>query len=377
MTESLPLRQIGNFEPYYMDFKNQITQEAEQAIRDKVFPGCVIGIVTRSGERQVLPFGGFTYESQSPVVKEDTIYDTASLTKSIPTSSLALQLIDDEKLKLMGRLIDYIPEFNNSDREDVLIKHLLTYTLDGYGLASAIDGTDGASLHQRTAADLLNVLLTHDFERRPGTVFKYTNIPAALLGLVIEKITNSTIDKLADEHLFKPLKMDRSTFYPENFPIEEIVPTESDDWRGLVRGTVHDESAYICKKEGKIVGHAGLFSTAPDILNFLEMLLHKGTLLGKTYFSEKIVEQMGANQIPELSDSTGLGWELNQPRYMGEYCTSHTFGKTGFTGTLCVCDVEKGIAYVIFSNRIFPKRPTDSKAINAFRKKIGEIILAP
>ena len=360
-----------------MDFKNKSAQEAEQAIRDKVSPGCVIGIVNRNGERQVLPFGGFTYESQSSLVKEDTMYDAASLTKSIPTSSLALKLIDEGKLKLTDKLIDYIPEFNNSDRESVLIKHLLTYTLDGYGLASAVDGVDGASLHQRTAADLLNILFTHDFEKRPGTVFKYTNIPAALLGLVIEKITNSTIDKLADEHLFKPLKMDRSTFYPENFPIEEIVPTESDDWRGLVRGTVHDESAYICKKEGKIVGHAGLFSTAPDILNFLEMLLHKGTLLGKTYFSEKIVEQMGANQIPELSDSTGLGWELNQPRYMGEYCTSHTFGKTGFTGTLCVCDVEKGIAYVIFSNRIFPKRPTDSKAINAFRKKIGEIILAP
>lgn len=351
-----------------MDFKDQITKAANQAIQDKVFPGCVVGIVNKNGEHQILPFGNFTYDQSSQFVKEDTIYDTASLTKSIPTGSLALQLIDEGKLKLTDKLIDYIPEFRNSDRGNVLIKHLLTYTIDGYGLAS---------LKEKSAMGLYETLLTHDFEKRPGTVFKYTNIPAALLGLVVEKIHGDTLDNLADKHFLKPLKMTRSTFYPENFPIEEIVPTESDDWRGLVHGIVHDESAYICKKEGKIVGHAGLFSTAPDILNFLEVLLHKGTFQGKKYFSEKIVEQMGTNQIEELNDFTGLGWELNQPRYMGDHCTPHTFGKTGFTGTLAICDIEKGIAYVILSNRIFPKRPSDSAAINSFRKVVGEIILKP
>ncbi len=357
-----------------MDFSDRISQAANKAIKDKTFPGCVVGIVNRKGERQILPFGNFTYDD-SPEVKGDTIYDTASLTKSVPTGSLALQLIDEGKLKLTDKLIDYLPEFNNSDRENVLIRHLLTYTLDGYGFASTVGKVGGKSMQDITASDLQNLLLTHDFEKRPGTVFKYTNIPAALLGLVVEKITGDTLDNLADKHFFKPLNMTRSTFYPEKFPLDEIVPTESDDWRGLVRSIVHDESAYICKKEGKIVGHAGLFSTAPDILNFLEMLLHKGTFQDRKYFSENMVEQMGTNQIAELNDFTGLGWELNQPRYMGDYCTPHTFGKTGFTGTLCICDVEKGIAYVILSNRIYPKRPADSTAINAFRKIIGEIIL--
>lgn len=360
-----------------MDFKDQITKTTNQAIQDKVFPGCVVGIVNKNGERQVLPFGNFTYDESSQSVKEDTIYDTASITKSIPTGSLALQLIDEGRLKLTDKLIDYIPEFRNSDRESVLIKHLLTYTLDGYGFASTAGKIGGKSMRDITASDLLNLLFTHDFEKRPGTIFKYTNISAALLNLVIEKIASNTLDNLADEHFFKPLKMTRSTFYPEKFPLEEIVPTESDNWRGLVHGIVHDEGAYICKKESKIVGHAGLFSTAPDILNFLEVFLHKGTYQGKKYFSENIIKQIGTNQIPELGDSTGLGWELNQPRFMGDYCTPHTFGKTGFTGTLCICDVEKGIAYVILSNRIFPKRPADSAAINAFRKIIGEIILKP
>jgi len=356
-----------------MDFKNQITEVTNRAIQDKVFPGCVVGIINKNGERQIFPFGNFTYNQSSPKVRVDTIYDIASITKSIPTGSLALQLIDEGRLKLTDKLIDYIPEFRNSDRENVFIKHLLTYTLDGYGLASII--LSAAKL--MSMAGLYEILFTYNFKKRPGTVFKYTNTPTALLGLVIEKITGDTLDHLADEHFFRPLKMTRSTFYPENFPIEEIAPTESNYWRGLVHGIVHDETARVCKKEGKIVGHAGLFSTAPDILNFLEVLLHKGTFQGKKYFSEKIIEQMGTNQIAELNDFTGLGWELNQPRYMSDYCTPHTFGKTGFTGTLVICDIEKGIAYVILSNRIFPKRPADSAAIHAFRKSIGEIILKP
>ncbi len=349
-----------------MDLKTQITPLALQAIEDKIFPGCVVGIVTKNGERQILPFGKHAYDESSPSVKENTIYDMASVTKAIPTASLALQLIDEGKLKLNDKLIDYVPEFRNSDRENVLIKHLLTYSLDGYGLAS---------LRKDSFQDLEKILLTQDFEKRPGTVFKYTNIPIALLRFVIERLHGETIDSLADKHFFKPLLMNRSTFYPEKFSKEEIAPTEINDWRGLVHGVVHDESTAIFKEQGKISGYAGLFSTAPDILNFLEMLLHKGTLDGRQYFSEKIISEMNTNQIPELNDFMGLGWELNQPRFMGEYCTPNTFGKTGFTGTLCVCDIEKGIAYVILSNRTFPSRPTDATGINKFRKTIGEIIL--
>ena len=352
-----------------MDFSTPIAATTQKAIAEKTFPGCVIGIVTKSGNRQILPFGNFTYDADSPSVTNDTIYDTASITKSIPTGSLALQLIDAGKLHLEDRLIDYSPEFQNSDREHVRIKHLLTYGLDSYGFRS---DDRNAYLNPQNHIEFV---MTHDFGSAPGTVFKYSNIPLFLLGMVIERITGKTIDSIADEAFFVPLHMQRTTFTPDQFSKEEIVPTEIDDWRGLVHGVVHDESACIFKKEGRIVGHAGLFSTAPDILNFLEMLLNKGALNGTRYFSEAMVEQMGTNQIPELNDYTGLGFELNQPRYMGEYCTEHTFGKTGFTGTLIMCDIEKGIAYTILSNRIFPKRPADSSAINIFRKQIGEIIL--
>jgi CubicO group peptidase (beta-lactamase class C family) len=349
-----------------MALKEEISGAARRAIESKTFPGCVVGYVRKNGERAILPFGNFTYEPNSSLVKEDTIYDVASITKSIPTASLALMLIDQGKLKITEKLIDYVPEFRNSDRENILIKHLLTYTLDGYGLAS---------LKENSADKLLEILMTRDFERRPGTVFKYTNIPMILMGMVIEKIMRETLDVLAQKYFFGPLKMHRTTFFPERFPKEEVTPTEIDDWRGLVHGAVHDESAYIFKRAGKIMGHAGLFSTIPNLLNFMEMLLQSGRLHGQTFFSEETLAHIQENQIPELHDYTGLGWELNQPRFMGKFATERTFGKTGFTGTLCVCDMEKEIAYVILSNRTYPKRPTDAMAINKFRAEIGDIIL--
>ncbi len=138
---------------------------------------------------------------------------------------------------------------------------------------------------------------------------------------------------------------------------------------------VHDESAYLCKQEGKIVGHAGLFSTVPDILLYLEMLLHGGEINGKRYLSEEMVGAIETNQTPELVTEVGLGFDLHQIGYMGESSTAKTFGKTSFTGTLIIVDREKGIAYAVLSNRTYPHRPPDAIASQKFRKEIGEILL--
>ena len=348
-----------------MSLLSLFQDSAEKAISSHVFPGCVVGFVTREGDIGVFPFGRTTYENDSPEVRPDTIYDVASITKSIPTGSLALQLVGEGALDINAKLIDYLPEFDNSDRENILIKHLLTYTVSGCRMASLID---------RSAEEMRKALLSSEFANRPGEAFKYSNLPAALLGFVIERITGNTIDHLAEERLFNPLGMKRTTFHPELLNKDEIAPTEIDDWRGLVHGFVHDESAYVAKREGIIMGHAGLFSTAPDILNFLEMLLNDGSLSGRRYFSEDVAGLMEKNQIAHLNGSAGLGWELNRPHFMGEKCSPRVCGKAGFTGTVCVCDREKGVAWLILSNRTFPKRSADSSAINSFRKEMGDLI---
>ncbi len=354
--------------------KKKIENRITQAIQEKVFPGCVIGIIKKNKERIVVPFGYFTYENDAPIVQEDSIFDVASITKSIPTASLALKLIDEGKLNLNDKLVDFIPEFRNSARNAVLIKHLLTQTL--VFRSNSPEGKFRLSAYKnRSPEEILDIIFTAEFESPPGTKFFYTNATSILLGLVVERIFNESLDKLGGIYFFRPLDMEHTLFEPlDKFPKEEIVPTEIQEWRhGVIQGEVHDESAYTLKQMTN-VGSAGLFSTVSDLLTFLEMLLNKGVFNGRRYFSSEIVEQMYTNQLLDIGQCTGLGWELNQPRYMGQKCAETTFGKTGFTGCAVICDIEREIGIVILSNCAFPKRKQDAMLINKLRSDIADLV---
>lgn len=245
--------------------KGLIRKRMNDAIREEVFPGCVVGFVRKSGERLVLPIGHFTYEQGTKKVEKDSIFDVASITKSIPTSCLALKLIDEGKLKVDDKLIEFVPEFRNSDKELVYIKHLLTQTLNFQSLNNHFRLSN---YKDKSPDEILEAIFTAEFGSKPGARFAYTNATSILLGLVVERISRKKLDEFGQEAFFKPLKMMRTSFHPEQFDKEEIVPTEFDEWRGrLAQGEVHDESAYTLM-EKQVVGSAGLFSTAPDLLNF-------------------------------------------------------------------------------------------------------------
>ncbi|MFH1902074.1 MAG: serine hydrolase domain-containing protein [Candidatus Omnitrophota bacterium] len=314
-----------------------------------------------------MPFGNFTFDADSPVVREETVFDVASLTKAIPTSSLALQLIDKGKLNLEDKLINFVPKFRNSDRETVLIKHLLTQTLNyNFRLSEYKNGTPD---------EILDVIFTTNFKSAPGTKSFSTNATSILLGLVVQRILNEPLDKLGKKYFFEPLQMKKTLFKPlQQFKKDEIVPTEIQEWRKkLVQGEVHDETAFVLEQKMS-VGSAGLFSTVPDLLNFLEMLLNNGSLNGHTYFSPELVKQIHTNQLTHIGYSMGLGWELNQPRYMGNNCSKETFGKTGFTGCVFVCDIKKEIGFVMLSNYTYPHRKENAGLINIIRKDIADIV---
>ncbi len=331
--------------------REEIRECAEKAIAKKVFPGCVVGIIRANGSREVWPFGNLTYDTGAPLVREDTIYDLASITKSIPTASIALLLIAEGKLRLTDKLIEHIPEFKSRWREEVTIEHLLRYAIHGLQLST---------LKDKTPDEILASAYSHELADTPGTQFLYTNLPALLLGIVVERVCGSTLDRCAQEYFFDPLHMSSTTFFPNvRVRNSNIAPTEIDGG-GEVCGIVHDECARVFARARKAVGHAGLFSTAPDILNFLESLLR-----GNEGFTKSIIT--GAEK--------GLGWQVNQPWFMGAKCGPRTFGKTGFTGTSVVCDVERGTAFVILSNRTYPKRPADGKEIDAFRRNIADVVL--
>ncbi len=321
--------------------QDTIAAYALEAITRRVFPGCVVG-VTKKGTREVAFCGRHTYDPKTPEVTPDSLYDCASITKSVPTAMLALQLIDEGKLSLDDQLTQYIPEFRTSHRNEVRIRHLLTYTLGNTVPLS--------SLKEKTPDEILNAVYTDD-GNEPGTVFSYSNAPALLLGVVIERILAASLQGAARERIFKPLGMSATAFMPHG-----AVPTEED-----VQDVVHDESARVFSRAGRAVGHSGLFSTVPDLLKFCEHLLKNPD------------ERLCTNQIAHLGNSTALGWELDQP-WMGGKRSPKTFGKTGFTGTSIVCDFDRETAIVILSNRTYPKATADRTAINTFRCEISDIV---
>ena len=242
-----------------MPVPDTVSRRIECAIAERVFPGCVFGIVNKNGTRTVRPFGRFTYDGRSNEVRQDTIYDVASITKSIPTSSLALLLASEKKLSLDERVTAYLPQLQND--HGATIGDLLRYRVSGPALST---------LKDKTADEILSYVFERGFDGLPGAS-NYSNLPALLLGLVIERVCGDRLDHLAQMRFFDPLGMTRTSFWPQYFSREDIAPTEIEAWRGHVQGSVHDESAYVFTVLGpRPVGHAGVFSTAPDLLNFLD-----------------------------------------------------------------------------------------------------------
>lgn len=348
----------------------KIKELTEKAIEDKVFPGCSIGVL-KNGERAYIPSGRFTYDDNSEVVKADTIYDVASLTKSLATASALLKLIDEGKLSLGDKVVKFIPEFDTSpEKREVTVWHLLTYTLD-------LNVPSMASLKNLSVEEASKIVIGANLKSLPGTKYLYTNSTAFIMGLLFWRASGVQLDVFCEEEFYKPLGMTKTTFHPEKLDRNEIVPTEIDDWRGReIRGEVHDESTFLAQSKGLYLGAAGLFSSAPDILNFMEMLMSGGEMNGKKFFSSQIVEQMYTNQLSAIGLQNGLGWEIDQNVLIGKPVEYRLFGKTGFTGCVVVANPNRKIALVILSNRTYPKRPPNNLAIREFRTKVSDIVFA-
>ncbi|MCU0608418.1 MAG: beta-lactamase family protein [Chitinispirillaceae bacterium] len=336
----------------------------EQCITEKIFPGCVVGIVD-GGRGTIECVGKLTYDD-APAVTENTLYDVASITKAVPTSCLALKLVEEGWLSLDSRLIDFVPEYSGEYRKLVRLEHLLTQTLDfDFRLSDR---------KNCPPAEIIQAICSAPLRTPPGSAFSYANATSILLGLVVERAAGMTLDKAAKARFFDPLGMTRTTFSPlKDDPV--IAPTENDPWRGrLVRGEVHDESAWALRP-AMVAGSAGLFSTAPDLMRFLTMLLDNGVCDGVRYFKPETIRLMHTNALPAgMQAKTALGWELDQESFMGTRRSQSTFGKTGFTGCAIVADPALKKGFVFLNNHIHPARLSDRSVINQVRSRLADIV---
>jgi CubicO group peptidase (beta-lactamase class C family) len=283
----------------------------------------------------------------SPAVDTNTLYDLASLTKVIATTTLAMILEEAGQLDINRTVVSYLPEFNSPEKAQITVKQILTHSggLEaGANIYSTARGRD-QYLYQINARPL---------EYTPGTNMIYSDWDMIILQLVMERITGKTLDVLANEKIFKPLGMIDTQFQPPIALRPRIAPTQVDDARGgLLWGTVHDENAWAM---GGVAGHAGLFSTAKDLALFSMMILNGGEgVNGVRIVKPPTIARWTARQGKESTRT--LGWDSPEGgSSAGQFFSPWSFGHTGFTGTSIWIDPEKDLFVVVLTNRVNPTR---------------------
>lgn len=335
----------------------------EDAAKEGVFSKAVAGFALPNGKTQVLAFH----------TEEDSVFDIASLTKVCPTSTIALKFILENRLGLDNLVKDYIPELHTNYRDEILVRHLLTHSLD-YRVPMK-------TLIALPPQGILDSLFNYQFAARPGTIFNYGNPASILLGLILQRISGKNLLELGTELLFEPLGMARSGYDPlTRVSKDEIVATEFCKWRGReICGEIHDESAFVLR-ELFPVGSAGMFSCVPDLLKFLQTLLNDGEYGGKRILPAGILKMISENALDGTAghsnvpgECTALGFELNATKFMGTRHSAHTFGKTGFTGASIVGDAERKAGVVLLSNFTYPHREPNADRIHAFRARLADL----
>jgi CubicO group peptidase (beta-lactamase class C family) len=277
-------------------------------------------------------------------------------------------LLDEGRCALGEPVCTYIPEFAANGKDGVLIEHLMSYTVQ---LSSAYYDDWKGDTSRWTFSELLQLFYRAPLKAAPGESYLYTDATAMLLGELIRRIASRDLDALADERIFSPLGMRDSTLNPSSRDQERIVPTGYRPDGRLIWGVPNDEKAEVAYACGIQSGLAGLFSTVPDILRWVEMVFGGGRVNGNVFLSPRAIDLMTRDYYPHKPFRSALGWG-DGPTYHslegagGQYLLA----KGGFTGCFMVGDIAAKRAAVFLSNRVHPQRPADLRPWQDFRRAV-------
>src|SRR5438552_4411563 len=343
----------------------------EKAIADKAFPGATLAVGYR-GKLAVRSFGKLSYDANAAATAPTTMYDIASLTKVVATTTLVAKLAEGDfavPLDLDAKIERYLPEWasgpNAERRHRVTVRHLLTHT----------SGLPPFKEYWRTSKnkqDTLTKIFAEPLEYEPGTKEVYSDLGIILMAETIERLTGRTLDDLAGTYIFSPLGMNNTMYQPPKKSWPQIAPTEIDNnlRHRLVQGEVHDENAFAI---GGVSGHAGVFSTAPDLAAFCQMLLNGGVYAHQRILRRATIAQFTTPQ--QLSGGTRtLGWAVpTEGGSSGHYFSTHSFGHTGFTGTSIWIDPDRQLFVVLLTNRVHPTR--ENTKIQKVRVELHDAVI--
>jgi serine-type D-Ala-D-Ala carboxypeptidase len=339
----------------------------KEAIANRAFPSASVAITHREKLVCLKAFGHFVYETDTPETTTASIFDLASLTKVVATTSMAMILYERGLLDLEMPLISVAPEFKTDDarRRQVSLRMLLSHS-------SGLAAYEKFFLKSGDRDELLSAAFQTPLENEPGSAAQYSDIGFILLGVALERLAQDTLDHFCRQEVFGPLGMTHTTFDPPLHWWSSIPPTADDQSfrHRIIQGEVQDENASVM--EG-VAGHAGLFSTAADLSIFAHAMLQRGGAIARP---ETLALFTHRESSPPGS-SRALGWDTpSTPSQSGKYLSESSFGHLGYTGTSLWIDPQRQLSVILLTNRTWPdcRNQAIQQVRPAFHDAIVEVL---
>ena len=335
-----------------------------QAIAQRAFPAASVA-VTRQGKLVALKaVGRFTYDLESPEVTSASIFDLASVSKVVATTTVAMILYQRGLLDLEMPVVSIVPEFSGQDerRSEVTLHMLLAHS-------SGLPAYEKLFLRAPTKAQLLDAAFTTPLAVDPGSQAAYSDVGFIILGVALERIADEPLDRFCQREVFGPLGMAHTAFNPPAAWRPSIPPTVDDRAfrHRIIQGEVFDENASVL---GGVAAHAGVFAPAHDVAIFANAMLNGG----QPILHSETLSVFTRRELSPAGTSRALGWDTpSSPSQSGKYFSPHSFGHLGYTGTSLWIDAERELSITLLTNRTWPD--ASNKAIKEIRPKFHDAIV--
>jgi serine-type D-Ala-D-Ala carboxypeptidase len=336
----------------------------QTAIAERVLPAASVAITHKGKLVARKAFGRFTYEPDAPETTPDSIFDVASVTKIVATTSMAMILYELGLLDLDMPVVGLVPEFaaDNPRNPEVTIRMLLTHS-------SGLPAHEKLFLEAKNKDELLAKAFTTQLTADPGTRAEYSDIGFIILGVALERLAEEPIDSFCRREVFGPLGMLRTAFRPPAAWHDSIPPTVDDRAfrQRVIQGEVYDENASVM---GGVASHAGLFATARDLATFANAMLEGG----RPIIRPETLAVFTRRESSPPGTTRALGWDTpSSPSQSGKYFPPVSFGHLGYTGTSLWIDPERQLSVTLLTNRTWPD--SSNPAIKQLRPKFHDAVV--
>jgi serine-type D-Ala-D-Ala carboxypeptidase len=350
------------------------------AIPSRAFPAASVSITMGNNLLGLRAFGRFTFEPQAPETTPETIFDLASVSKAIATTTMSAILYERGLLDLEIPLTSIVGEFAGEDprRDEVTLRMLLAHS-------SGLPAYEKLYLRADSRESLLAAAFSVPLANDPGSHAEYSDIGFILLGVALERLADDSLDHFSQSQIFGPLGLAHTTFTPPHSWRDQVAPTADDRTfrHRIIQGEVQDENASVM---GGVAGHAGVFSTASDCALFARSMLPQSAAKRKssqpedelpatpTILRPETIALFTERQSSPEGTSRALGWDTpSPPSQSGHHFSQHAYGHLGYTGTSLWIDPERDLTITLLTNRTWPD--CANQAIKQIRPRFYDAVV--